>query len=220
MIIKKLDNEMRNKLFFTMILILIYNTAYSYSCNNGKSVKYVTKFHIQKDDGSDMNNAFIYYYPMVNLHNEGYSFDRTDSDGMGNACVEVCVPYNHAIPKSIDCKIVIKDNFDGEEYEIVNMKVKLFPDAGYDTIVHPVILHKKGMINSVSSNNQRRHGHKKPHHRQSNRNEIEYDCPSGETLHIGILPDGSWNFSTLSGNILGGGGGRRAAFAAAEDYCQ
>ena len=211
---------MRIKLLVTLILIFMYNTAHSYSCNNGQSVTYRAKFHVQKDDGSDMNNAFIYYYPMVNLHNDGYSFGRTESDGVGSASVEVCVPDNHAIPKSINCKIVIQDNFDGEEYEIVNMKVKLFPDAGYDTIVHPVILHKKGMNNSDSANNQRRHGHKKPHHRQSHGDEIEYDCQNGETLHIGILPDGSWNFSTLSGNILGGGGGQRAALDAAEDYCQ
>lgn len=129
--------------FWIFVTAISANNSYGYSCNNGKSVNYRADFHIQDENGKDLRRGFVYFYPQTQMRNSGKSFGRGNDKGVATALVQVCVPRGKKAPTYINATCLIKDPWEGEYYKVEKIKVKMYPDAGWDTITHPIILLKK-----------------------------------------------------------------------------
>ena len=204
-------------LFLSHLIFIDIYPAHGYSCSSreGRSMTYRTDFHIIKQNGDDLTHGFVYVYPKTELKNSAQHFNRGDSNGFYMATVQVCVPRNTKVPKFIRATCVIKGPWDGKTYEIKKMNVKLYPDAGWDTIKHPVILTKKNNTNQ----NQKINKHYKI---KKGNGEINgtYSCKNGSEITIIVRADGSWAISNKRFQLGGGGGGFKAAEKAAKRLCK
>ena len=88
-----------------------------------------------------------------------------------------------------------------------------------NTIVHPIVIHKKADGNSENHRNfSIQH---KPKQHRGYMSEGTYTCRNGSIINIKVRPDGSWSVSNERFDLVGGGGGGfKAAEKAAKEFCE